>query len=150
MPTRTDSLISLKIAPAQVIRGSGALQQVGSTIAQLGSRPLLIGGDRTLPIILPRLESALIGETCTIAQASYGADCSESALRSLKRAVAEHQADLIIGSGGGKALDAAKLIADQCKLPIVTIPTSGATCAAWTALTFLFSGQPIQGFARTP
>ena len=139
MSTRTDSLIFLKIAPAQVIRGSGALQQVGAAIAQLGSRPLLIGGDHTLQIIQPCLESALIGETCTIAQASYGADCSESALRSLKRAVAEHQADLIIGSGGGKALDAAKLIADQCKLPIVTIPTSGATCAAWTALSNVYS-----------
>ena len=139
MPTRTDSLISLKIAPAQVIRGSGALQQVGSTIAQLGSRPLLIGGDHTLQIIQPRLESALTGENCTIAQASYGADCSESALQFLGRAVAEHQADLIIGGGGGKALDAAKLIAHQCKLPIVTIPTSGATCAAWTALSNVYS-----------
>ena len=139
MPTRTDSLISLKIAPAQVIRGSGALQQVGSTIAQLGSRPLLIGGDHTLQIIQPRLESALTGKNCTIAQASYGADCSESALQFLGRAVAEHQADLIIGGGGGKALDAAKLIAHQCKLPIVTIPTSGATCAAWTALSNVYS-----------
>ncbi|MCY7321023.1 MAG: iron-containing alcohol dehydrogenase family protein [Phormidesmis sp. CAN_BIN36] len=139
MSTRTDSLISLKIAPAQVIRGNGALQQVGSTIAQLGSRPLLISGDRTLPIILPRLESALKAQDCTIAQASYGADCSESALRSLKQAAAEHQADLIVGSGGGKALDAAKLIADQCRLPIVTIPTSGATCAAWTALSNVYS-----------
>ncbi len=139
MSTRTDSLISLTIAPAQVIRGNGALQQVGSAIAQLGSRPLLIGGDHTLQIIQPRLESALTGQNCTIAQASYGADCSESALLSLKRAVAEHRADLIIGSGGGKALDAAKLIAHQCKLPIVTIPTSGATCAAWTALSNVYS-----------
>ncbi|PSB19874.1 oxidoreductase [Phormidesmis priestleyi ULC007] len=139
MSTRTDSLISLTIAPAQVIRGNGALKQVGSAIAQLGSRPLLIGGDHTLQIIQPRLESALTGQNCTIAQASYGADCSESALLSLKRAVAEHRADLIIGSGGGKALDAAKLIAHQCKLPIVTIPTSGATCAAWTALSNVYS-----------
>ena len=67
MSTRTDSLISLKIAPAQIIRGNGALQQVGAAIAQLASRPLLIGGDRTLQIIQPCLESALIGETCTIA-----------------------------------------------------------------------------------
>ena len=108
MSTRTDSLISLKIAPAQVIRGSGALKQVGSTIAQLGSRPLLVSGDRTLPMIQPRLESALTGETCTIAQVFYRADCSELALRSLRQAVAEHRADLIIGSGGGKTLDAAK------------------------------------------
>ena len=139
MVTQTDSLISLSIAPAQVIRGTGALEQVGDAIARLGSRPLLVGGNHTLKVIQPRLEPVLMAQNCTIAQASYGADCSESALVSLKQAVAAHQADLIIGIGGGKALDAAKLLADQCRLAIVTIPTSGATCAAWTALSNIYS-----------
>ncbi len=139
MVTQTDSLISLTIAPAQVIRGTGALEQVGDAIARLGSRPLLVGGNHTLQVIQPRLEPVLTAQNCTIAQASYGADCSESALVSLKQAVAAHHADLIIGVGGGKALDAAKLLADQCRLPIVTIPTSGATCAAWTALSNIYS-----------
>ncbi|WP_068815291.1 iron-containing alcohol dehydrogenase family protein [Phormidesmis priestleyi] len=139
MVTQTDSLISLSIAPAQVIRGTGALEQVGDAIARLGSRPLLVGGNHTLKVIQPRLEPVLAAQNCTIAQASYGADCSESALVSLKQAVAAHQADLIIGIGGGKALDAAKLLADQCRLAIVTIPTSGATCAAWTALSNIYS-----------
>lgn len=139
MVTQTDSLISLSIAPAQVIRGTGALEQVGDAIARLGSRPLLVGGNHTLKVIQPRLEPVLTAQNCTIAQASYGADCSESALVSLKQAVAAHQADLIIGIGGGKALDAAKLLADQCRLAIVTIPTSGATCAAWTALSNIYS-----------
>lgn len=139
MSIQTDSLISLTIAPAQVVRGVGALEQMGETIARLGSRPLLVGGEHTLQITQPRLQPILNAQNLTIAQASYGAECSEAALASLNQAVADHQADLIIGIGGGKALDAAKLLAHQCKLPIVTIPTSGATCAAWTALSNLYS-----------
>ncbi|MGL5831991.1 MAG: iron-containing alcohol dehydrogenase family protein, partial [Waterburya sp.] len=71
--------------------------------------------------------------------ASYSPDCAESSLIRLKNQVQEHSADLIIGVGGGKALDTAKLLAYQCELPIVTIPTSGGTCAAWTALSNIYS-----------
>jgi glycerol dehydrogenase len=59
----------------------------------------------------------------------------------LRQAVTDHQADLIVAVGGGKAMDAAKLLAYQCQLPIVTVPTSGATCAAWTALSNVYSDQ---------
>jgi glycerol dehydrogenase-like iron-containing ADH family enzyme len=141
MSIQTDSIISLAIAPAQVVRGGRVLEQMGETIARLGCRPLCVGGEQTLQVISPRLKPILKAQNLTIAQASYGADCSETALMSLKQAATAHQADLIIGIGGGKALDAAKLLAYQCKLPIVTIPTSGATCAAWTALSNVYSEQ---------
>ena len=52
-----------------------------------------------------------------------------------------HAADLILGCGGGKALDAAKLLAHQLNLPVVTIPTAAATCAAWTALSNVYSDE---------
>ncbi|MCU0565531.1 MAG: iron-containing alcohol dehydrogenase family protein [Oculatellaceae cyanobacterium Prado106] len=130
---------TLTIAPAQVMRGAGILAQAGSAIARLGQRPLVIGGDHTLAVIQPFLQPAL--ESLPTAQASYGVDCSEAGLASLRDAIAQHQADVIIGVGGGKALDAAKLVAYQSQLPIVTIPTSAATCAAWTALSNVYSDE---------
>jgi glycerol dehydrogenase len=129
------------VAPAQVIRGEQALAQVGEAIGRLGQRPLIIGGDRTLAAVQPWLQPVLQQEKLLFAQAAYGLDCSESGLAALREAVATHQADVIIGVGGGKALDAAKLIAYQCQLPIVTVPTSAATCAAWTALSNVYSDQ---------
>nr|WP_290221695.1 iron-containing alcohol dehydrogenase family protein [Trichocoleus desertorum] len=141
-PTKTTpALLSLMVAPAQVIRGEQALAQVGEAIGRLGQRPLIIGGDRTLAVVQPWLEPVLQQEKLSFTQAAYGLDCSESGLAALREAAATHQADVIIGVGGGKALDAAKLIAHQCQLPIVTVPTSAATCAAWTALSNVYSDQ---------
>jgi glycerol dehydrogenase-like iron-containing ADH family enzyme len=126
---------TLTIAPAQVMRGAGILTSATEIIARLGKRPLMVGGDSTLSIaqLQPVLESFPI--------ASYGSDCSELGLENLCGAIAHHQADLIIGIGGGKALDAAKLVAHESHLPIITIPTSAATCAAWTALSNVYSDQ---------
>ncbi|MEB3343302.1 iron-containing alcohol dehydrogenase family protein [Okeania sp.] len=133
----TTTLLSLNIAPAQVIRGKNALAQLGEAIARLGNNPLIVGGDRSLSIIQPYLQSYNLKFT----QTNYGSDCSEGSLANLRQTVATQKADLIIGIGGGKALDTAKLLAHQCHLPIITIPTSAATCAAWTALSNIYSDQ---------
>lgn len=131
----------LSVAPSQVIRGRGILTEAVAAIARFGQRPLLVGGDRTLALVSPKLQIAFKRHKLQAAQKSYVPDCSETSLAVLRDAVASHQADVIIGIGGGKALDTAKLLAHQCELPIVTIPTSGATCAGWTALSNVYSNE---------
>jgi glycerol dehydrogenase-like iron-containing ADH family enzyme len=131
--------IALAIAPARVLRGAGILGAVSAEIARLGSRPLVIGGDRALPLAQSQLLPALEAAGLIVTWGSYGADCSDVANAQLKQLATAHQADLIIAVGGGKAMDTAKLVAYQLHLPIVTVPTSGATCAAWTALSNVYS-----------
>ncbi|MEL7037323.1 MAG: iron-containing alcohol dehydrogenase family protein [Cyanobacteria bacterium J06592_8] len=135
------SVLCLNVSPAQVLRGIHAIAQAGEAIAVLGKRPLLVGGDRSLSLTQPTLEPILEQHHLKFASATYTPDCSEASLAQLREKVTHHQADLIIGIGGGKALDTAKLLAHQCQLPIATIPTSGATCAAWTALSNVYSDQ---------
>ncbi|MBW4679908.1 MAG: iron-containing alcohol dehydrogenase family protein [Microcoleus vaginatus WJT46-NPBG5] len=132
-------LYSMNVAPAQVIRGSQALS--GEAIARLGVRPLVVAGERTLTSAGQPLLAVLEQQKLAVAQASYSPDCSEMSLASLEEAVKSHQADVVIGLGGGKALDMAKLLAYRCGLPVVTIPTSAATCAAWTALSNVYSNE---------
>ncbi|MFB8796404.1 MAG: iron-containing alcohol dehydrogenase family protein [Microcoleus sp.] len=131
------AIFSLTIAPACVLRGQNALGRSTDAIARLGKRPLIVGGKNSLVAIQPYLQN----QQLQAAQATYGKDCSENSLKTLHEAAIAHKADFILGVGGGKALDAAKLLAHQCLLPIATIPTSAATCAAWTALSNIYSEQ---------
>ena len=113
---------------------------IAARIARLGQRPLIVGGSHSLTLAAP-LIGTLEQAGLTAQTAAYGRDCSEAALARLRTAAADHRADLVIGIGGGKALDAAKLLAHQLHCPVVTVPTSGATCAAWTALSNVYSDQ---------
>jgi len=135
------SLPVLTIAPSQVIRGDGVLSKSGAAFSRLGHRPLIISGEHSSAAVKPQLQSAFDNQSLHAEWTSYGPDCSESTLAELHQKVKYHQADLIIGVGGGKALDTAKLVAHQHPLPVVTIPTSGATCAAWTALSNVYTNQ---------
>lgn len=143
LSTKTDktavNFTPLALSPARVLRGDNCLANSGKEIAKLGRRPLIIGGQKTLERIKPFLEPVLAEEKLVSQSASYSPDCAESSLVRLKKLSEQHQADIIIGIGGGKALDTAKLLAHQCNLPSITIPTSGATCAAWTALSNIYS-----------
>jgi glycerol dehydrogenase-like iron-containing ADH family enzyme len=142
LSTQTSStILSLSIAPAKVIRGSGALASAGEYIARFGSRPLIVGGKHSLSVVEPSLLPVLTEKQLHFASSYYAPDCSETSLKSLRKSAKEHKADVIIGVGGGKALDAAKLIGHQLQLNVVTIPTSGATCAAWTALSNVYSDE---------
>ncbi|QDL07344.1 oxidoreductase [Brasilonema octagenarum UFV-E1] len=142
LSTQTSSpLLTVSVAPARVIRGSDILTQASDAISQLGSRPLIIGGERTLAVTQESLQELLKQQRLHVAQACYSPDCSEASLKTLHKAAKEHKADVIIGVGGGKALDTAKLVAYKLELPVVTIPTSASTCAAWTALSNVYSDE---------
>jgi glycerol dehydrogenase-like iron-containing ADH family enzyme len=135
--TTHPAVISLMVAPALVVRGQQALVESIEYILRLGQRPLIIGGEQSLKlsqlqILFDRLE-------LEIESVRYAPDCCETSLDRLSASVVKHRADLIIGVGGGKCLDTAKLLAHRSQLPVVTIPTSGATCAAWTALSNIYS-----------
>ena len=137
--TKVTSYTPLSIAPSRVLRGENCLANSSKDIAKLGVRPLVIGGNQTLSVIKPKLQPVFDNEKLSSQYISYSPDCTELSLARLKKIAKEHQADAIVGVGGGKALDTAKLVAYQCDLPVVTIPTSGATCAGWTALSNVYS-----------
>ncbi|MEM7554583.1 MAG: iron-containing alcohol dehydrogenase [Cyanobacteria bacterium P01_A01_bin.84] len=134
-----NSFYSLEIAPKKVIRGSQVLQQAAPAVSNLGIRPLLISGKNSFSKIEPYLKPLLEAENLNIAQGNYTPDCSETTLKALRKRGREHKADVVVGVGGGKALDTAKLVAHQLEIPVATIPTSAATCAAWTALSNVYS-----------
>ncbi|HHP7244511.1 MAG TPA: iron-containing alcohol dehydrogenase family protein [Elainellaceae cyanobacterium] len=136
-PIHSSSSVVMALAPTRVIRGAGILPSSGDDIARLGQRPLVIGGDRTLHAVQPFLDPAL--SRLQVRSAVYHPDCSEVSLATLRDVAIAHDADVIIGVGGGKALDTAKLLAHQHQVPVVTVPTSAATCAAWTALSNIYT-----------
>ncbi|WP_267382747.1 iron-containing alcohol dehydrogenase family protein [Cyanobacterium sp. uoEpiScrs1] len=151
MPSETSTIHScvsttlapLLVSPSQILKGERILSQARNVIASFGRRPLLIGGQQTLKVISPHFDPIFSKCKLNPAYSVYLPDCSESSLDALTITFKEHQSDFIIGVGGGKALDTAKLLAHKHQLPIITVPTSAATCAAWTALSNIYSNEGV-------
>jgi glycerol dehydrogenase len=122
------------------IQSEGASSLLGTELTRLGARKaFIIGGRTALSLVLPRIEAGMKDNGIDWAAEEFSGHCTLEKCASLRtKAVACH-ADVIVGSGGGKALDTAKMLANDMKLDVVTVPTQAATCAAFAVLSVVYA-----------
>ncbi|AUH00056.1 iron-containing alcohol dehydrogenase family protein [Pectobacteriaceae bacterium C52] len=121
--------------PATVLRGAGVSQQLGTLCARLGTRVLVVGGRKALAATEALIRGQLQQADVELAAEEWsGGHCSISQIERLCERVRATGSDVLLAVGGGKALDTGKAVAFQCAIPVVTLPTIAATCAAVTPL----------------
>ena len=144
--TSTPPTCGHAIAPARVLRGEGAWAEALPQLAELGRHVLLLGRSQATAGLRHRLQLDLDAAGFEVTPGLLEHDCCESDLSRLDHLVRASGCDLVVAAGGGKVLDAGKLLAHRLRLACVTVPTSAATCAGWTALANLYSeGGAFQG-----
>ncbi len=126
------------LTPGGVLRGEGALDATGVSVAQLGTRPLIVHGEVGFALVADRLRASLAGAVPSVAEVAHAGAVTAEAIDRLAHHALAGGHDVVVGVGGGRVLDAAKGAADRVGAPFVAIPTSPATCAATTALSVLY------------
>ncbi len=142
--------------------GEDAYDAIPSVCKKLGSKMLLIGGKTAMEKALPSFLKAIEGSGLEIvATRWHGGECTFARINELTEEAQTLDIDFIVGMGGGKALDTAKGVANNLGLPVITVPTIAATCAATSALsvvyhadhthdrTVLFKAPPTHCFINT-
>lgn len=119
--------------------GPESYEALASALSKNGGRILLIGGEKALAAGLKTLELALAGTALKLSDVvTYTGHCTTIDAKALAVRAKEGNAQIVAGMGGGKAIDTAKACAHFAGLPVVTLPTIAATCAAVTALSVMY------------
>jgi len=127
---------SYRLAPLLSVVEAGASFDIGDIVARHGMHALVLGGRRSLSAAEGAV-SALTERLDAVDVRPFTGECTDAAIERTSREAEGH--NVIVGVGGGKALDTAKAAASSANIPCVTIPTSAATCAAYTPLSILHS-----------
>jgi glycerol dehydrogenase len=133
----------VRTGPAQYVNRAGILRNAGDCICPWGNRALVSGGRNALAVAEGPLIKSLEKTGIAWGKHLFTGECSPTNIAKIKGKAQELKANVIIGVGGGKSLDAAKQAAADLGLPVVCIPTIAATCAATSAISIIYDDRGV-------
>lgn len=129
-------MTKILISPSKFVLGAGELSNLGRYISELGSRAVIVAHRDDYARVKDTLDRALANTDYTAA--SFGGECCMSEIDRIVELIAHQKADVVIGLGGGKALDTAKAAATLTNHPVIIIPTIASTDAPCSALAVIY------------
>ena len=130
---------SFRIGCGRYVQKIGAVKSCGVEILRLGRVPLIVAGKTAWQIAGASVSEGLAAENIDFSLEIYGGSCNAEAAEALAKKARAEGRDVIVGVGGGVIMDFAKLIARMAECPVANIPTSLATCAAYTPLSVCYT-----------
>ena len=102
---------------------------------------LVIHGDKSLLSIKNEFFKTLKDKNFHLVH--YGNECCHSIVNSTLDNLNDNTYDLILGIGGGKSIDASKVVMDKLNIPLFTIPTIASTCAAVSYISVMYEENHV-------
>ena len=135
-----ESGVRKAILPSKYIQGPGVLGQLGAFVKQHGERPFVVGGKTSFSKVRARVQASLLA--AGVPMVGYDdsvSECTRAKIDEITDRATTIDADVIIGCGGGKAVDTAKGVAEKLHVPVITVPTQCATNADGMADAVIFT-----------
>src|SRR5699024_10821946 len=106
-----------------------------------GKKPLILSGKTAWTVTEEQITQSLQSEKIDFQFVSFQGESSISEVNRIAEEGRKHGADLVIGVGGGKALDTAKAVADELNVGVVIVPSIASTDAPTSALSVIYTDE---------
>ncbi|MEU4342335.1 glycerol dehydrogenase [Nocardia sp. NPDC023852] len=134
-------MLSVFSAPGHYVQGRDATAALGAEMTRLGigGPVLIVAGTSAFRILATMWERSLTDAKIAYSIHLSGGECSRAEISRIADAVEETGSTVVLGAGGGKVLDAARAVADDLDLPMISCPTTASSDAPCSALSVIYT-----------
>lgn len=125
------------IAPGRFVLGKGVLKDIDTYINMYGTRAIVIATESGFA----RVRKYVGGALSDAVQGDFSGECTKDEIARLAGLCRSKGCDVIIGIGGGKALDTSKAVAHELRLPVLVVPTIASTDAPCSSLAVSYNAD---------
>jgi glycerol dehydrogenase len=127
--------------PARYIQGPGIIRRAGTFFSGRYSRCLAVVDEFIFNMMAPLIREGFMESGTAIVLEHFKGECCEEEISRLVSVSKPHEADVLMAVGGGKALDAGKVLSDRLDIPCVVAPTIASTDAPTSSIAVLYTSE---------
>ncbi|MCX7020194.1 MAG: glycerol dehydrogenase [Candidatus Sumerlaeota bacterium] len=129
------------VFPGKYIQGEGVLGELPHWVNLLGKNGMILASRTVREKVLARYADGLAANSIGIEP--FQGECSEKELDRLARIISRRKVGILVGMGGGKTIDTAKIAADRAGIPVIIAPTIASTDAPCSGCAVVYSEEGV-------
>ena len=133
-------------APGRYVQGPGVIAQLGECLGSQSSRPLVVADAVVMRLLHDDLMAGLGGLAGATRLIPFNGECTSDEIARIVAVAGD--ADVVIGVGGGKAIDTAKSVSIALGTRIVIVPTVASNDSPTSRLAVLYTADHVLSEVR--
>lgn len=129
--------------PNKYIQKAGEIARLGEHVASLGANAFLLADPFVLDQYGPALKESMNAAGVTFHLERFNGECSTGEIERVTALVKAAGAAIVVGIGGGKTADTAKMAAVATNARIVIVPTIASTDAPCSAIAVRYTDDGV-------
>ncbi len=123
------------------VQGRNILENAGEHLKQVGNPIMVIADAAVLGIIGDKLKKSAGEHSIDISFVEFKGECTNDEIQRLGDEANSQGIDVIVGAGGGKALDTAKVIGTDLDIAMVSLPTIASNDSPTSAVSVVYTEE---------
>jgi glycerol dehydrogenase len=131
-------MLRSSIFPGRYIQGENALSVLGDEVLRYGDNALFLLTPFVYDNLLSDVKGA-VGDKLVYRMERFGGECSDEEIERVTNISRKKRVNVVIGIGGGKTIDTAKVTAHNIKSPVCIVPSIASTDAPCSANSVIYT-----------